>query len=199
MSRLVAALAVAFGLAPVAGLLVLAGGGANASPTSAVCGGAGSGQTINGVTLNAEQMGNALMIVTATAARWLPVYAAVVAVTTAYTESGLHNTTVETDHDSEGLFQQRVSIYTKPVADDPVKATTAFIDRLLHIPGWRSTPVGFDAQAVQHSQYPDRYQPNVRAGNCDREPALAHRRCRSRTHRQHEFPADGRDQYAVTY
>ena len=39
--------------------------------------------------------------------------------TTAYTESKLRNSTVQTDHDSEGLFQQRVSIYTEAVADRP--------------------------------------------------------------------------------
>lgn len=142
-------------------LLVIGGAGANASPTSANCGGAGTGQTIANVKLDAEQMGNAQTIVSTTAARNLPNTAAVIAVDTAYTESTLHNSTVQTDHDSEGLFQQRVSIYTKAVADDPVKATNAFLDRLVKITGWQAIPIGTDAQAVQASGHPERYQPNA--------------------------------------
>jgi cell wall-associated NlpC family hydrolase len=142
-------------------LLVLGGAGAQASAASAVCGGAGTGTTISGTTLDAEQLGNAATIVTVTAGRHLSVYAAVVAVTTSYTEVKLRNQIVATDHDSEGLFQQRISIYTKPVADDPVKATNAFLDRLVRVPNWRSAPVGMDAQAVQISKFPQRYQPNA--------------------------------------
>ena len=73
------------------------------------------------------------------------------AVVVAYAESKLVNST-QTDHDSEGLFQQRVSIYTKAVADDPVKATNAFLDRLVRVPNWHTDPLGEAAQAVQHSQ-----------------------------------------------
>jgi peptidoglycan DL-endopeptidase CwlO len=142
-------------------LMVLSGAGASASPDAAVCGGGGTPTTIAGTRLDAEQMANADTIVAVTAHRSLPNYAAVVAVATAYTESRLHNSTVQTDHDSEGLFQQRVSIYTKPVADDPVRATDAFLDRLVQLPNWRTTPVGVDAQSVQRSEHPERYQPNA--------------------------------------
>lgn len=142
-------------------VVIIAGAGAAASPASAACAGGGTGQTINSVQLDAEQVGNARTIVSVTAGRHLPVYAAVIAVTTAYTESRLYNSSVQTDHDSEGLFQQRVSIYTEVVAIDPVKATNAFLDRLVKIPGWQSTPVGIAAQTVQISAYPDRYQPNA--------------------------------------
>jgi peptidoglycan DL-endopeptidase CwlO len=146
-------------------LLVLGGAGAQASTSSAVCGGAGTGTTIGGVTLDAEQLGKAATIVAVTAGRELPVYAAVVAVTTSYTEVKLRNQIAETDHDSEGLFQQRISIYTKPVADDPVKATNAFLDRLVRVPNWRSASVGLDAQAVQISKFPQRYQSNASLAN----------------------------------
>ena len=142
-------------------LMVLGGAGANASPPSAVCGGAGTGQTIGNVKLDAEQMGNAHTIVSVVAGRHLPVYAAVVAVDTAYMESTLHNSAAQTDHDSEGLFQQRVSIYTPAVASDPVKATNAFLDRLVQVGNWQTNPVGVDAQTVQISQHPERYQPNA--------------------------------------
>jgi len=133
-------------------VLVMVGGGAAADPSTG-CG----GTTVGTVALDGEQMVNATTIVATTAGRGLPVFAAVVAITTAYTESTLHNSSTETDHDSEGLFQQRISIYTKPVADDPVKATNAFLDRLVGIPDWQTGDPGVDAQTVQSSQYPDRY------------------------------------------
>jgi cell wall-associated NlpC family hydrolase len=142
-------------------LLILGGAGANTSPASAVCGGGGTGQTIANVSLDAEQMANAQTIVAVVAGRQLPVYAADIAIDAAYTESTLHNYTTQTDHDSEGLFQQRVSIYTAAVATDPVKATDAFLERLVGVADWQDTPIGIDAQTVQISQYPDRYQPNA--------------------------------------
>lgn len=155
------AVAAAALLALSAAAMVLAAAGANAPPTSAVCGGGGTGQTIADVTLDAEQIGNARTIVSVVARRRLPVYAAQVAVDTAYTESVLHNSTAQTDHDSEGLFQQRVSLYTAAVAADPIRATSAFLDRLGGVPGWQTNPVGVDAQTVQISAYPERYEPNA--------------------------------------
>jgi peptidoglycan DL-endopeptidase CwlO len=142
-------------------ILGAAGGATTPLPGPVLCAGGGTAQTITGTPLDAEQLGNAHTIVTVTVKRHLPAYAAVVAVTTAYTESSLHNTTTHTDHDSEGLYQQRISSYTKPVADDPVKATNAFLDRLAHLPNWQTTPVGVDAQQIQASQHPERYQPNL--------------------------------------
>jgi len=146
-------------------LILGAAGGATTPPNGPVlCAGGGTARTIAGVRLDPEQLGNARTIVTVTADRHLPVYAAVVAVTTSYTEASLHNTTTQTDHDSEGLFQQRISVYTKPVADDPVKATNAFLNRLISVPNWQTNPVGIDAQDVQISQHPERYQPNTALG-----------------------------------
>lgn len=142
-------------------LMLIGGGGASASPTSSVCGGGGTAQTIGTTKLDAEQMGNAQTIVSVAAGRHLPVFAAVVAVATAYTESKLHNSSTQSDHDSEGLFQQRVSIYTETVAMDPVKSTNAFLDRLVKVPNWQTNTVGVDAQTVQISQFPERYQPNA--------------------------------------
>src|SRR3954463_4056514 len=125
-------------LAMVSVMIVIAAGGANASPTSSICGGGGTAQTIGNVKLDAEQLGNARTIVSVVAGRHLPSFAAVIAVATSYTEIKLRNQLTETDHDSEGLFQQRTSIYTRQVADDPVKATNAFLDRLLRLPNWQS-------------------------------------------------------------
>jgi peptidoglycan DL-endopeptidase CwlO len=145
-------------------ILGAAGGAATPLTGPVLCGGGGTAQTIAGVRLDPEQLGNARTIVTVTADRHLPVYAAVVAVTTSYTEASLRNTTTQTDHDSEGLFQQRISVYTKPVADNPVKATNAFLNRLISVPNWQTNPVGIDAQHVQISQHPERYQPNTALG-----------------------------------
>ena len=143
-------------------LLVLAGGGAGAaSSATGGCGGGGTWQVIGFVALDAEQLGSARTIVSAAAARQLPAHAAVIAVATAYTESKLRNSAVQTDHDSEGLFQQRVSIYTEAVAIDPIRSTDAFLDRLLAVPNWATIPIGDAAQTVQVSAYPDRYQPNA--------------------------------------
>ncbi|CCH88528.1 putative peptidase [Modestobacter italicus] len=143
-------------------LLVLAGGGAGAAPSATGgCGGGGTGQVIGAVALDAEQLGSARTIVSVGAGRRLPAHAAVIAVATAYTESKLRNSAVQTDHDSEGLFQQRVSIYTEAVAIDPIRSTGAFLDRLIAVPNWATIPVGDAAQIVQVSAYPDRYQPNA--------------------------------------
>jgi cell wall-associated NlpC family hydrolase len=138
-------------LAAAAVLLLVGGAGSSRAGTPAGCAGAGTGQTLLGVQLSAEQMGNALSILTVVAGRRLEARAALIAVTTAYAESGLINSADQTDHDSEGLFQQRISLYAKPVADDPVRASNAFLDRLVRVPAWDTLPVGDAAQAVQHS------------------------------------------------
>jgi len=151
-------------LAVAATMLLVAGAGAGPAQASAGCGPAGTGQTVGPVHLDAEQIGNAQTITGVVAGRALGSYAAVIAVTTAYTESALRNSPVQTDHDSEGLFQQRVSIYTAAVALDPVLATDAFLDRLVALPDWAHQPVGVDAQAVQRSAFPNRYQPNEPLG-----------------------------------
>jgi cell wall-associated NlpC family hydrolase len=148
-------------LAVCAVLLLIGGTATNDTTFDPTCGAGGTGQTIGTVSLDADQMGHARTIVTVTASRQLPVRAAVIATATAYTESTLRNSAVQTDHDSEGLFQQRVSIYTEAVAIDPVRATNAFLDRLTAVPNWGAIPVGDAAQVVQGSRYPERVQPNV--------------------------------------
>jgi cell wall-associated NlpC family hydrolase len=142
-------------------MLMLAGAGPGDAATVSGCGGAGTGGQVAGVTLDAEQMQNTKTIIDVTAGRHLPAYAAIIAVDASYTEITLRNATTRTDHDSEGLFQQRISIYGKDVADDPVKATNAFLDRLVTVPNWRNQPVADDAQTVQVSKYPQRYAESV--------------------------------------
>ncbi len=135
-------------------------GGASAE---AVCASGGGATSIANITLTAEQMANATTIAEATAAYTLPngtrlpARAAVIAEATAYQESKLVNSAVQTDHDSEGLFQQRVSIYGAQVAIDPVQATRAFLVRLVAVPNWQTIPLTQAAQAVQRSAYPNAY------------------------------------------
>ena len=125
------------------------------------CGPAGVGMPVAGVPIDAEQMGNAHTIVGVVAARKLPVWAATVAVATAYQESGL----VNLDHgdtagpDSRGLFQQRPSQGwgTEAQVLDPVYATGAFLDALVQVPEWQTLPLTVAAQDVQHSGTPDAY------------------------------------------
>jgi peptidoglycan DL-endopeptidase CwlO len=100
--------------------------------------------------------------------------AELVALTTAATESGLHdyaNPLVPAselvpgdgdppsgaDRDSVGLFQQRAN--WGPLTDrmDPATSTRLFVGRLVHVPDWQALPAAVAAQAVQVSAYPDRY------------------------------------------
>src|SRR3954449_8317473 len=148
-------------LAVCAVLFLLGGAATNDTTVDPTCGAGGTGQTVGTVSLDADQMGSARTIVTVTASRQLPVRAAVIATATAYTESKLRNSAVQTDHDSEGLFQQRVSLYTEAVAIDPVRATNAFLDRLTAVPNWDTIPIGEASHAVQRSRYPERVQPHV--------------------------------------
>lgn len=138
-------------------LVVMLGGGAGAQPLPAGCGGAGSATTIGTVTLDADQLSNAQTILTLTATRHLPPYAAVIAVATAYQESRLHNLLTQVDHDSIGLFQLRVSLWSAPVAADPVRSTDWFLDHLSAVPNWQRLPLTVAAQAVQRSAYPEAY------------------------------------------
>ena len=128
--------------APLVGLamllVVLVGGGAGAQPLPAGCGSGGTAASFGKLTLTAEQMANAELIIATTAGRGLPPYAAIIAVAASWTEASLINDLRQLDHDSEGLFQLRVSLWTKQVADDPVASTSWFLDRLVQLPNWQT-------------------------------------------------------------
>lgn len=139
-------------LAVVAGVMAVVG---SVGTVQAGCGPAGTGQQIAGTTLDAEQMGNAAVIVGVAARRGLPSYAAVVAVATAVQESSLRNVTHgdAAGPDSAGLFQQRPSAGwgTRTQVLDPEYAAGAFLDRLVQVPEWQTVPLDQAAQAVQNS------------------------------------------------
>ena len=129
------------------------------SPTGGVCGPGGTRQDVANVALDAEQLANAATIAAVTQDRGLPPYAATIALATAMTESTLHNITTAIDHDSLGLFQQRVIYYTAAVAADPVKATGAFLQRLTAQPDWQTRPLTDVAADIQQplAAYRGRY------------------------------------------
>lgn len=96
----------------------------------------------------------------------------VVAIATALQESGLRvyanpavpssfavpHQAVGYDHDSVGLFQQRVPMWgTAWQCMNPQNSARLFYRALLRIPGWQSMPVTVAAQSVQGSAFPDAY------------------------------------------
>ncbi|WP_214105321.1 FG-GAP repeat domain-containing protein [Acrocarpospora catenulata] len=115
-----------------------------------------------GRSVNAYNVSCARVITRTVKGRGLDKRAAVIAVTTAITESTLHNYTVAVDHDSLGLFQQRPSQGwgTPAQLTDPVYATNAFINAMLRkYPNnsWMSGDIGAICQKVQVSAVPDAY------------------------------------------
>jgi cell wall-associated NlpC family hydrolase len=130
-------------------LPLMIAGAAIGSPPLTLCGPGGTAQSIGDVQLDAEQMGNAQTVVSTTAQRGLPAYAATVALATVAQESMFHNYLVFKDADSLGLFQQRVQFYTAPVAANPARATNAFLDRLVNVSRWATLPLTEAAATVQ--------------------------------------------------
>ncbi|WP_029429689.1 M23 family metallopeptidase [Blastococcus sp. URHD0036] len=149
------------------------------------CGTAGTGASAAGTDLDAVQMGHAQTIVDVAARTGLPLYAATVAVATAYQESRLRmlandgsspqltaeqaavtatslqfpNDGIGTNYDSVNTFQQRWTAGWGSIADlmDPVYAAQAFYRRLATVPDWQSLTLTAAAQAVQVSATPTAY------------------------------------------
>lgn len=140
-------------------LVVLVGGGAGAQVLPAGCGSGGTAASFGDVTLTAEQMGNAEVITRTTASRGLPARAAIVAVAASWTEAKLINDLVQHDHDSEGLFQIRVGLHGRDVAEDPFKSTNWFLDALVQVPNWQTIPLSEAASDVEQpaARYRGRY------------------------------------------
>ncbi|MEV0615688.1 C40 family peptidase [Nonomuraea sp. NPDC050404] len=110
--------------------------------------------------LDAEQQGNAALIVQLAMERGLPARAAVIAIATALQESQLR--TLRHGHlDSLGLFQQRPSQGwgTPEQILDPRHATSTFYDHLIKVRRWEQLPLTRASQAVQRSARPDAYAP----------------------------------------
>lgn len=115
-----------------------------------------------GRAVDGERVACARVITQTVKRRGLAERAAVIAVTTAITESGLHNYTQPVDRDSLGLFQQRPSAGwgTPEQIIDPVYATNAFLNAMLRKyprDSWKTGDIGAICQRVQVSAFPDAY------------------------------------------
>jgi cell wall-associated NlpC family hydrolase len=153
---------------PALGVLVLAliaaASGALSPPPTPSAGTACSGppvtagKTVDGITLDAAQIGNAQVIYDVADGMQLPQQAAVIGIATAMQESTLDNIDYG-DRDSLGLFQQRPSQGWGTPAEimQPTYAATKFYDALVQVPSWQSLPVTVAAQDVQRSADPDAY------------------------------------------
>lgn len=69
---------------------------------------------------------------------------------------------VGSDHDSVGIFQQRVSYYPNIAADmDPAQSASEFFAQMVKISGWQTMDVATLCQDVQKSAVPTAYQKYV--------------------------------------
>ncbi|MCX4388909.1 hypothetical protein OG777_18490 [Micromonospora peucetia] len=111
------------------------------------------------VVLDADQMANAATIAAIGIQRKMPDQAVVVALATAYQESGLRNL-AGGDRDSVGLFQQRPSQGwgTPEQIRDPRYAARKFYTALKKVRGWEQMRVTDAAQKVQRSAFPEAYE-----------------------------------------
>lgn len=109
--------------------------------------------------LTHEQAGNAAVIVAASHTAGLSERAAVVALATAWQESGLRNLDYG-DRDSLGLFQQRPSYGWGTEAEimDPWYSSAKFYEELVKFDDWESVDVNDMAQKVQRSGFPEAYR-----------------------------------------
>lgn len=112
--------------------------------------------------LSPEQARNASIIVAVSAELGLSERAAVIALATAYQESGLRNLDYG-DRDSLGLFQQRPSYGwgTEEQLLDPWYSSARFYEELVKFDGWATGDVNDVAQQVQRSGYPEAYRQHV--------------------------------------
>lgn len=111
------------------------------------------------LSLTHEQASNAAIIVAASYQRGLSEQAAVIALATAWQESGLRNIEYG-DRDSLGLFQQRPSYGwgTPEEIMDPWYSSNRFYEELVKFPDWETTDVNDIAQQVQRSGHPEAYR-----------------------------------------
>ena len=111
------------------------------------------------LTITHEQASNAAIIVAASYRAGLPEQAAVIALATAWQESGLRNLDYG-DRDSLGLFQQRPSFGWGTEAEimDPWYSSARFYQELVKFDGWESADVNDMAQKVQRSGFPEAYR-----------------------------------------
>jgi len=132
-----------------------------APPTypSAHCEAVVNGQT---ATLTPEQAVNAAVIAGVASQRRLIPRAVSIGLATAFQESGLRNLDYG-DRDSLGLFQQRPSMGwgTPEQIMDPYYSAGKFYDVMVTVADWQTADIGYVAQEVQRSGFPDAYDQHV--------------------------------------
>ena len=113
----------------------------------------------NRVELDAEQTANAATVAAVGLRQGIPEQGVVVALATAWQESGLRNIDYG-DRDSLGLFQQRPSQGwgDEEQIMDPRYAAEQFYLHLERVDNWQDMRVTDAAQAVQRSAFPEEYQ-----------------------------------------
>jgi hypothetical protein len=111
------------------------------------------------VRLDATQMANAATIAAIGVRNKISERGVIVALATAYQESGLENL-AGGDRDSVGLFQQRPSQGwgTVEQISDPRYAARKFYEKLKKVKGWEDMRVTDAAQKVQRSAFPEAYE-----------------------------------------
>jgi hypothetical protein len=114
------------------------------------------------VDLDPGQGQNAALIAAIGVRRGLPARAVSIALATAYQESKIRNLD-HGDLDSLGLFQQRSSQGwgTPAQIRDPYYSINKFYQALEQIPGYETMRITEAAQRVQHSAYPEAYEPHA--------------------------------------
>ena len=114
------------------------------------------------VYLEPDQAANATLIAAIATRRGLPARAVSIALATAYQESKVHNLPYG-DRDSLGLFQQRPSQGwgTAAQISDPYYSINRFYDALERVDGYQTMRITEAAQRVQHSGYPEAYEPHA--------------------------------------
>jgi hypothetical protein len=151
-------------LAAGVAFFVILGGSVAISSASASCGGGSVNLASVGASApiaghSGDQLVIAGMIINAAAELGLDTRAAVIAVMTGMGESSLRNLNHgdAVDNTTIGVFQQGESYGPRVDRLDPKKAATAFLTRLVQVPGWATMPPSLAAHEVQINQDPDHY------------------------------------------
>ncbi|MCL2784402.1 MAG: hypothetical protein FWD55_02995 [Propionibacteriaceae bacterium] len=112
--------------------------------------------------IDIEQSQNASIIAGVAAQRGLIPRAVSIALATAFQESQIRNLDYG-DRDSLGLFQQRPSQGwgTEEQIMDPFYSSAKFYEAMVKVPDWQTSDLGWVAQEVQRSGFPDAYDQHV--------------------------------------
>jgi len=146
-------------LGVVAGVVFWATRSTSSLPELPGCTAEVAGRTVY---LEPDQASNATLIAAIGTRRGLPARAVSIALAAAYQESKIRNLPYG-DRDSLGLFQQRPSQGWGTVAQisNAYYSINRFYDALVKVDGYQTMRITEAAQRVQHSGYPEAYEPHA--------------------------------------